>query len=199
MPLKFLEERDLAMVLNWRNSAEVRKYSFTQHKIAESEHHQWFERNRHNPAVRVFVFVEKQGNPSGVVCFTDYDEAKRTAYWGFYAAPDSVPGVGSRLALEAIDYAFETLRLQNLYGEVLLTNDASLRFHRKLGFREKGLFEKDHKDHDQPFRVVRFSLSDSEWRERRDYVRQRDMAFNGSGNDCATQKSPAELETKITR
>ncbi len=61
------------------------------------------------------------------------------ADWGFYAAPEARKGSGSKLGVAALGFAFETLGLHKVCGQALDFNEASIRFHLRLGFQQEGV------------------------------------------------------------
>ena len=73
--LRPLEERDLQMVLQWRNSERVHSKMLTDHKIVWEEHFAWFQRIKDNPIKRNLIF-EFLGRPIGYIGYTEYDEEK---------------------------------------------------------------------------------------------------------------------------
>jgi RimJ/RimL family protein N-acetyltransferase len=79
------------------------------------------------------LFYE-QSLPIGAGTFTEIDESSRTARWGFYTAPAAPKGGGTRMCTALLDYAFDKLPIDTIYGVVLMTNQASIRLHEKLGF-----------------------------------------------------------------
>jgi|APFre7841882724_1041349.scaffolds.fasta_scaffold140250_1 UDP-4-amino-4,6-dideoxy-N-acetyl-beta-L-altrosamine N-acetyltransferase len=164
MPLRPLTELDLPVVRAWRNSPEVRASSYSRHIITEAEHASWFASLRDNPRVRAYVYMDNEGVPSGVVSFTDYRPEAGSSHWGFYAAPGAPRGTGTGLAVCALDEAFDRLGLHKLNAEVLSNNGQSIRFHEKLGFRREGLFRENFFDGAAYIDVVRFGLTDREWR-----------------------------------
>jgi len=84
--------------------------------------------------------------------------------WGFYVAPDAAKGTGRALGVAALRYAFETLSLRKLCGEVIATNVRSLRFHEKLGFQREGVLREQHFDGKNHLDVHYFGLLIREWR-----------------------------------
>lgn len=154
---------DLDMVLAWRNHPRIRQHMITQHLITLDEHRDWFHRTTDNPQRRILL-VAHQGTPFGLVHFTGV-QPQAAVEWGFYVAPDANKGSGQRLGKCALAFAFEQLQVHKVCGQVLASNDASIRFHERLGFspegrlREQVLIESHHHD------LLCFGLLRSEWLE----------------------------------
>lgn len=106
---------------------------FHQNIISEAEHQAWFLRLQQNNNARWFVH-EKAGVYDGVVYFTDMNQQDRSTIWGFYLAPEAVPGSGTLLGIDGLDMAFDTLLLETVHAKVLTDNEKSIKFHLKLGF-----------------------------------------------------------------
>jgi UDP-4-amino-4,6-dideoxy-N-acetyl-beta-L-altrosamine N-acetyltransferase len=158
-----LEESDLELILPWRNAPAVRQAMFTQHEISCDEHQAWFHLMQADDSKRWFLYLNENNQPSGVVYFTDLDPAQRSLFWGFYASPDSSPGSGLRMSLDALDKAFNELALEKLNADVLANNLRSLNMHKIVGFAEEGHFRKQFFNGEQRIDVIRFAILASEW------------------------------------
>lgn len=173
MPLRPITDRDLATVLAWRNAPEIRGASFSQHQIQPDEHLAWFQRVQKDPQSHSFIHEDDDGRADGVVNFTHCRPGGAEAFWGFYAAPGSPPGTGSRLGLDALDLAFADLDLHKLNAEVIATNESSLTFHEKLGFVREGELKDMFFDGEQHRPVYRLGILASEWTDARPRVLER--------------------------
>jgi UDP-4-amino-4,6-dideoxy-N-acetyl-beta-L-altrosamine N-acetyltransferase len=142
--LKPLEKSDLELILPWRNALGVRRAMFTQHEISLFEHQAWFARMQEDRTASWFLYLDEFNQAIGVVYFTDIDDKRETASWGFYVSPYAKRGTGLRMSLEAIDKAFSEMRFHKVNAKVLASNPRSLEMHKKVGFVEekrlKGLF-----------------------------------------------------------
>jgi len=156
-----MQAEDLEMVLKWRNHLSIRQHMITQHLITADEHQKWFEQTSSDPH-RTIMLVEHQGAPFGLVHFTG-TLAHASVDWGFYVAPDARKGFGNRLGKCALAFAFEQLSVQKVCGQVLASNEVSIRFHERLGFsfegrlREHVLIPPNHQD------LLCFGLLKGEW------------------------------------
>lgn len=161
--LRPLQKLDLELILPWRNAPAVRQAMFTQHEICCDEHQAWFHRMQADDSKRWFLYLNENNQPSGVVYFTDLDPVQRSLFWGFYASPDSSPGSGLRMSLDALDKAFNELALEKLNADVLANNLRSLNMHKIVGFAEEGHFRKQFFNGEQRIDVIRFGILASEW------------------------------------
>lgn len=173
MPLRPLLEADLSLVLGWRNAPEVRRNMYSTHEITEAEHRAWFARLKDDSQSRWFVHEDVADRPDGVVYFTQLQLGTGSAFWGFYVAPNAPPGTGTSLGMDTLDKAFLDLNLHKLNAEAIASNRASLRFHKKLGFQQEGLFRDFHFDGEHYVDVVRLGILASEWAEKRKEIQPR--------------------------
>ncbi|UKS26149.1 UDP-4-amino-4,6-dideoxy-N-acetyl-beta-L-altrosamine N-acetyltransferase [Paenibacillus sp. HWE-109] len=156
-------EDDLAMVLQWRNSDRVRTNMYSEELISWEIHCTWFSRIQKSDSIKYYV-LEHIDKPIGVVNFTDIDRINGMCNWGFYIGDNEAPrGSGTALGFLGLVEAFEHLHIRKVCAEVIAFNDASLRFHRKLGFTQEGkLFRhvwKNNKYED----IVLFACFSDQW------------------------------------
>lgn len=144
--LRPAEDADVEPMRRWRNHPEVRRVSLTQHEIAAEEHQAWWGKTRQDPTRRVLIY-ERDGLPSGVVTFFDLTDG--SGWWGYYL--DNA-GLDERGALfpawisiqrEAVRYARDVLKLAELHGETLATNQAAVDFNARQKFTEVERYQRD--------------------------------------------------------
>lgn len=152
---------DLPMVLVWRNHPEVRRFMFTQHEISLDEHRDWFARVSHDPSRRLFI-VEEVQEAIGYVQFNSVSPGGVTD-WGFYARPDAPKGSGRKLGVVALQHAFRELKLHKVCGQAIESNQASINFHSRLGFRLEGVLREQQRINDQYHTLYCYGLLANEW------------------------------------
>ena len=134
--LRPLEERDLQMVLQWRNSERVHSKMLTDHKIVWEEHFAWFQRIKDNPIKRNLIF-EFLGRPIGYIGYTEYDEEKGCCSPGAYLGETEVPiDAGITLFYMAVEYAFAELNMKYLETSVFRSNKIAMKIDKFLGYKE---------------------------------------------------------------
>ncbi len=162
--LRKLEEQDLLQVLEWRNHEDIRKWMVNTSQITYEDHKLWFERNK-NRVDRFFCIFEYNEQAQGYISFQIIENS--SAYeWGFYIKPNAEKGMGQLLGQAAIQYAFDVLDIQKIFGQVLAFNEKSIIFHQRLGFQQEGLLRQQFKDSRGEFDIFQFGLLKSEWLER---------------------------------
>lgn len=163
MPLRKIQLSDLELMLSWRNHPTVRASMFSQSYIELDQHQAWFQRESEKKDSLWLFHIDLEGNPSGVVYFTNMDQVSSNAFWGFYAAPEAMSGTGTRMAMEALDHFFGNLAFHKLNAEVIESNNRSQQFHRKLGFQVEGVFREQYLTKEGYQSVTRFGLLHTEW------------------------------------
>lgn len=153
---------DLPALLAWRNHPAVRKFMFTQHEITMTEHWNWFAEAIKQSSRRLMVAEDNHG----LIGFFQLSHSGfgEVADWGFYVNPDGLTGSGMRLGISALNYAFNELGLHKVCGQAIITNLASIAFHKKLGFEQEGQL-RDHKFIGATYHsLVCFGMLASDWR-----------------------------------
>ena len=159
--IRSMTKGDLAMVLTWRNQPEVRRFMLTQHEISLPEHTQWFNRAVEDDTRRLLI-VQENDNPIGFVQFSGV-ALGGVADWGFYAHPDAAKGTGRKIGTSALDFAFCHLKLHKVCGEAIASNQASIRFHERLGFKREAELRYQRHINGQHHTLIGFGLLVHEW------------------------------------
>jgi UDP-4-amino-4,6-dideoxy-N-acetyl-beta-L-altrosamine N-acetyltransferase len=135
--LRPVGDEECLQVLAWRNAPQVRQAMLTKDEISVDNHRAWWARKQADPAFRMLI-TEADGVPIAVQIF--FDVTPQTAWWAFYFTDRMPSDLGAMMAhwrfVEAagIGYGFHIIGLETLLCEVLRSNDAVLRWHRRFGF-----------------------------------------------------------------
>ena len=163
--LRPLKESDLEQILIWRNSDIVRVNMYNDHLISKKEHLEWFARAKNDQSSKHLIF-EYKDNPIGVVNITQIDQENGKCYWGFYLGdPQSSKGYGLPLGFLGLEYIFDILMIRKLCSEAFAFNEASIKFHKKLGFTEEGIFKAHILRNEKYEDIICFALFRDKWLE----------------------------------
>ncbi|SER76055.1 UDP-4-amino-4,6-dideoxy-N-acetyl-beta-L-altrosamine N-acetyltransferase [Gracilibacillus ureilyticus] len=163
MVLYPLTEAYLSLVLKWRNADHVRLFMYNDELISLEEHQAWFDKISNDPARRVFLYFEND-LPLGLVQISDIHQQNKRCYWGFYIGEKDAPkGSGTRMGRLAIEKMFTELKLNKICAEVIATNEVSLHFHEKLGFKREGLFQQHIRKGSDYLDVIPMALFRENW------------------------------------
>jgi UDP-4-amino-4,6-dideoxy-N-acetyl-beta-L-altrosamine N-acetyltransferase len=161
--LRPIEERDLDMVLSWRNSDRVRSYMYTDHFITLEEHRAWFARTRAAEFPTTLIF-EFRGMPTGLKSFSQIDTYNNRCYWGFYLGESELPrGCGTAMGFLALEYIFELHNFRKVCAEAFAFNEGSIKYHTRLGFTEEGRFIKHVIKNDHYEDIISFAVFRDSW------------------------------------
>jgi UDP-2,4-diacetamido-2,4,6-trideoxy-beta-L-altropyranose hydrolase/UDP-4-amino-4,6-dideoxy-N-acetyl-beta-L-altrosamine N-acetyltransferase len=118
------------MILEWRNSKEIRRWMYTDELISLKNHLSYID-SLDSREDRVYFLVKDGDRAIGVIDFTSIDYKKNQADIGLYARPNE-RGIGTTLMKIIIEYGFNIL-----IAEVLKENHRAIRLYKKFGFIEK--------------------------------------------------------------
>jgi UDP-4-amino-4,6-dideoxy-N-acetyl-beta-L-altrosamine N-acetyltransferase len=160
--LREIREDEVGTMLGWRNSPDIRKNMYTQHEISSEEHLAWWRGVQRRDDQKYFMYA-LNGSPMGIVAFNNIDSVNEHSFWAFYASPEAPRGTGTKMELNALNYAFDILDLHKLSCEVLAYNEPVIKLHKKFGFQVEGIFKDHHKASDKYGDVYRLGILKEEW------------------------------------
>lgn len=162
--LRFIKESDLPIVLAWRNSEHVRKHMYNDAKISMEDHIQWFHKMEQDDKHFVFIYIQNNV-PLGLVQLTNIERRFDRLYWGFYIGDKKAPrGSGTEMGILELNKIFTDFSINKVCAEVVETNQQSMAFHEKLGFKQEGLFQQHIKKNGKYVNVIPYALFKEEWR-----------------------------------
>lgn len=169
-----LEEKDIELVREWRNSPEVSQYMYTEELISEKQQANWFKKidKEENSKYWIITYEDKK---IGVASLTDIDRRNSKCFWGFYLGNSDIrgQGIGSKIEFNVLKYVFDEIKLNKLCGEVLSSNEKVVKMHEKFGFRREGYLRNHILKRDQFFDVVVIGLLSSEWNQLKDALQNK--------------------------
>ena len=121
-----------------RNEDGVRRWMYNDHVIELNEHLSWINRLKTDNTQIVFVVLDPEHGPLGVVSVNGIDRLQKRAEWAYYLTETARGGLGSAIEFALIEFAFGSLGLEKLNCEVIEGNDAVVRLHKKFLFEEEG-------------------------------------------------------------
>jgi UDP-4-amino-4,6-dideoxy-N-acetyl-beta-L-altrosamine N-acetyltransferase len=120
-----LQERELALVLAWRNHPKIAQWMLTQHHITPKEHQQFIKSLRETPDKDYFLVQDDEGY-MGVIDLTGH-------ILGLYANPDR-QRMGDPLLEELIHHAFAIKKLPLIQAKVFKKNSKAIKLYERFGF-----------------------------------------------------------------
>ena len=138
VPLISLDLESQMKVREIRNEENVRKWMYTGHTIGVVEHLCWINRLKQDDKQIVFVVLDEESSPLGVVSVNGIDRLHKKSDWAYYLTETSRGGLGSALEYSFINFIFNILGMDKLNCEVIEGNDAVVKLHKKFLFQEEG-------------------------------------------------------------
>lgn len=152
-----------------RNQPSVRRSMYTEHVIALEEHLNWIKKLKHDNKQVVFVvFVDDV--VSGVVSVNALDRLHKKSDWAFYLDENVRGGLGAALEYAFIDFVFNSLGLEKLNCEVIETNDAVVKLHKKFSFLEEGFRRSNIEKDGNRIGVHFLGLTKLDWEQGKDGI-----------------------------
>lgn len=164
-----IEERDLELLLNWRNSERIHSLMLTDHKITWEEHYQWFKKISEYEPKRNFIF-EYKNKPIGYMGYTDYNEINKTCSPGLYIGETSLklPDAGIVMAFIELEYAFKVLNMKSLISTVFAKNKRVYKLNMMLGYK---VIDTQYCTKNNGLeKIFRIQLNDSVWEKKRNII-----------------------------
>ena len=158
-----IKEDDLEMILDWRNSKEIRENSFQGHIITKEEHYHWYANLAKSKQNKALVFQYKN-KPIGILNIKGIDKINKSCSWGFYIGERNIVNrAGLSLGYFGLDYIFFTIGIKKIYSEVFTFNNKSIGYHKRLGFAEEKESAKSVFKNNAYEEVTQFVLTKESW------------------------------------
>ena len=155
-----------------RNQESVRKSMYTEHEIPLNEHLAWVERLQSDNRQIVFVVLVDEV-VSGVVSVNAIDRLHLKSDWAFYLDANVRGGLGAALEFGLINFVFQRVGLEKLNCEVIETNEAVVKLHKKFGFVEAGFRRENIIKNENRMGVFFLGLTRSDWEREKETVKNR--------------------------
>lgn len=133
-----LTEAESRQILNWRNDESVRKKMYNT-GIIPWESHQAFIESLKERTDRYYWQVSEGDKACGSVNLVDVNHEASKAEMGFFMAPDQVGGgKGFYFIFYVLEFAFDVLGLESLYGATNVANRSATMLDEYFGFKKTG-------------------------------------------------------------
>ena len=162
--LSILQEGDIELVRKWRNSKDVAPYMYSEEEITKEQQKLWFNKIK-NDTTSIYWIIEYNGLKLGLASLNGISESLSSCSWAFYLGDLSVrkAGIGAKVEFNVLEYVFNTLKLNKLRCEVLITNPNVIKMHEKFGFRREAYLREHCVKNKEKIDAVGLGILKSEW------------------------------------
>ena len=142
--LRGVEDSDNKMLLSLINDPDTESMlGGSSFPVSESEQLKWFENQEHKKEVLRCIVATKDNmeNAIGTVILSEIDQKNGTGHIHIKMSKDGGrgKGYGSDAIMALTSYAFEELRLNCIYANILSYNDISMHLFEKCGYKKDGI------------------------------------------------------------
>jgi RimJ/RimL family protein N-acetyltransferase len=135
--LGLIDERNLYLLLEWRNNFNIRKWCRQTDLITIDEQAKWYQKINEDASIKMYS-IYYDNNTIGVCGFTSVNHIHNTAEFSIYVAPEHQRKGFAESALKTLlSHGFEDLNLNRIYGETFEGNPG-IKLYKKLGFTKEG-------------------------------------------------------------
>ena len=123
------------LAMEWRNHPDIWSWCRQNNILTQADQDRWLERIKNDSSIQMYgIRVLPDRELVGVCGLTSINYHHRTAEFSLYIAPEHQGNGYGTLALKGLlDYGFNRLNLQCIWGEVMEENPA-LEIFLKIGF-----------------------------------------------------------------
>ena len=124
----------------WRNKPHVRYEMIFQNEISREEHNLWLAKVLSPGSTDKIRIAVSNGVPFGMIRLKDINRDHCSSDWGFYIGEESFIGLGlgKKMLMDLIDWAFTEEKLQELHTKVNKSNIKAQNIYKKFGFKIVG-------------------------------------------------------------
>ena len=141
--LRAVEESDNAMLLSLINDPDTEMMlGGSSWPVSEAEQLKWFEHQEiSRDVLRGIVALKEDGKAIGTIILSDIDQKNATGHIHIKMSKEGGrgKGYGTDAVNTMVQYAFEELRLNCIYANILSYNEASIKLFERCGFKRDGV------------------------------------------------------------
>lgn len=141
--LRAVEEHDNSMLLSLINDPDTEMMlGGSSWPVSQAEQLKWFEnQERSRDVLRCIVALQEDGKAVGTIILSDIDQKNATGHIHIKMLKNGGrgKGYGTDAVRTLVEYAFDELRLNCVYANILVYNEASIRLFEHCGFQRDGV------------------------------------------------------------
>lgn len=141
--LRAVEEADNSMLLSLINDPDTEMMlGGSSWPVSEAEQLKWFEhQEKSRDILRCIVALQEDSKAIGTIILSDIDQKNATGHIHIKMSKDGGrgKGYGTDAVNTLVQYAFDELRLNCIYANILSYNEASIKLFERCGFKRDGV------------------------------------------------------------
>lgn len=168
------------VMTKWRTDPGISAHMFTEPKtISKNDQVAWINARLTDDSFLGFIICDC-GEPVGFLSYTKIDRKNRHCSTGSYIVDRSASAKYAVTLHEYIyTYAFEVLKMNKVYAEVLETNKKVLKLQELLGMQLAGILRQHVLKSNEWLDIYIYEQLSTKWHERRFRTRPNQELFNG--------------------
>ncbi len=134
--LKLIDESDIELLREWRNSKEVSDYMLTRTIITKEQQLVWFNKIKDDSSCINWIILSKEGKKMGMAGLSQIDRDTKSAVPGLYIGNEKFRNsfFGIEANYKVLSYSFNELGLEKISGTVLSSNSVALKMNLSFGY-----------------------------------------------------------------
>lgn len=134
--LKLVDESTAEQVRLWRNDTQISQFMEFKEHISEEMQQIWL--NKVQNSTDLFYVISQAENRIGTIHLSQINPIEKTAEAGIFIGNKEFSGTGITLgaSLLLLDFAFNSLKLQNVFAKINVGNKEAEQYNELLGFEK---------------------------------------------------------------
>lgn len=144
--LREIEEKDLGLIINWRNNPEILRNLFSYLPLNKVTQNKWYERYLIEGKQQSFIIeLLEEKTPIGTIGLIDIDYKNQKAELTIIIGEKSHQrkGYGKEALNLLIKFAFEEMNLKKIKASVFTDNNNAIKMYENCGFVKEGVFKEE--------------------------------------------------------
>jgi UDP-4-amino-4,6-dideoxy-N-acetyl-beta-L-altrosamine N-acetyltransferase len=158
-----LNADDSGTVFAWRNSPHVAEFQYSDHRIGWQEHSEWLAKTLKSHDRKYWIVELDQ--PAGLCGLVNIDLKHKKGLFVLYIGNQNHigKGLGSWMTQQVLHEAFEVLKLNKVWVEVMANNEAGIRLYKRNWFQEEGTLRDHVFKNGKPYDVIFMAITKAQY------------------------------------
>jgi diamine N-acetyltransferase len=142
--LREIEEKDLEVIVAWRNDPEILRWLFSYLPLSLVKQKKWYDRYVEDDTQQIFIVEMKEGTAIGTVGLSNIDHRNQRAELGILIDKKwQKKGIGNETLLLLIEFAWNEMNLRKIKALVFEENETAIKLYKSCGFEKEGVLKEE--------------------------------------------------------